>query len=267
MKTTLSLAALLLAAATPALRGQVSIVNGSATDAYQVSLSGTYVQDFDSLPNTAGSWDWDSDVTIPGWYGDWFAGISTNNATYNSIGLGNYGTIGAADRALGMIGATYFGLRLANATDLTITGLDVSFDGEQWVRSPNIPQVTDTLTFQYQIFDAGTGGLFTSSGWTTVEELAFTSPNASDTSYASFIDGNAAENRIADISHYISGLVIEPGQEVWLRWMGVSSPDNNHGLAIDNLRVSFTAIPEPAVVAALLGGLALILAIKRRQLD
>ena len=102
------------------------------------------------------------------------------------------------------------------------------------------------------------------AGWTTVEELNFTSINATDPTYAN-LDGNAEANRIADINHFISGLTIEPGQEVWLRWAGVDNPGYNHGLGIDNLRVSFATIPEPSVMVALMGTLTLAFATTRRR--
>lgn len=244
---------------------QISIVNGGATSATEVNRAGIYVQNFDSLPNTYGSQFWHSNVIIRGWYADYISGLAVfrGRPPHDTITLSSFGGIGDTDRSLGMMGAAYFGLRLANATDFTITGLDVTFDGEQWERAPNTPQRTDTLYFEYQIFESDAGQLF-GTGWTGVEELNFTSPNAIDTTYTS-LDGNAEANRIADIHHLISGLDIEPGQEVWLRWRGLNNPGNNHGLGIDNLRVSFIAIPEPSALAALLGTLALPLAATRRR--
>ena len=270
MKTTLSLIVLLMASPLSAvLRGQITIVNGSAANSSEIKSSGTYTQDFDSLASLGSSYHLESNVTLNGWYVDGFTGfLTTTRKAYDSLSLKNYGDtlngiITSPYRALGMIGATYFGLRFANATDLTITGLDVTFDGEQWERSQNNPQRSDTLHFQYQIFDANEGQLF-GTGWTTVEELNFTSVNAIDTTYV-YLDGNAEANRIADINHFISGLTIESGQEIWLRWMGIDNPGNNHGLGIDNLRVSFATIPEPSVMAALMGTLTLAFATARRR--
>jgi hypothetical protein len=263
MKTSFFTAFLTLAVVTPVLRGQISIVSAGASGAYQVNRSGHYSQDFSALVNTGNGSQWDSNVTIPGWYADRRAGVAVTLKGFDGITLINYGETASSDRALGMIGASYFGLRFANATDITITGLDVTFDGEQWERSPNNPQRPDTLYFEYQIFNANAGQLF-GTGWTGVEALNFTSVSFVDPTYA-FLDGNAEANRIADIEHFISGLSLAPGQEIWLRWRGFNNPGYNHGLAIDNLRVSFASIPEPSAVAALMGTAALIFTAGRRR--
>lgn len=270
MKLKISITTLIACSLTSLLHSQIIIVNGAASAPYQISLSDAYTQNFDSLANLGSNYHMESNVTLRGWYVDRTTGsiVVAPNA-YDSLTLQNYGemspfaVITSPDRAFGMIGATYFGLRFANATNLTITGLNVTYDGEQWVRSPNNPQRTDTLYFQYQVFDTNEGQLF-GTGWTGVEELNFTSPSAVDPLYA-FLDGNAEANRIADIHHLISGLEIAPGQEVWLRWAGIDNPGYNHGLAVDNLRVSFVAIPEPSTAAALIGTLALALATTHRR--
>jgi hypothetical protein len=142
----------------------------------------------------------------------------------------------------------------------------VDFDGEQWSRGANSPQVDYSLFFSYQIFSSGSGSISVSSGWTSVPELTFTSTNVALPSSSS-LDGNDPANRIADISSLITGIDLAPGEEIWLRWStkNLAYPQNYHTLTIDNLTVNFTAVPEPATYAAFLGAFGLLVAIHSRR--
>ncbi len=245
---------------------QIEIVE-SAANVNQTALSGVYTQDFDSLTGT-GSW-WTENSTLRGWYAtEETLGIGTGSGQgVSSIGYAG----GQGDRALGAKGGDgrteLFAVRFANATSLTLTGLSVSFDGEQWYRNPSITPRSSTLRFEYQIFDAGAGYEYKSTGWVSVPALDFISPNAALTTAAN-LDGNAPENRVRDIQALIEGVSIAPTQEIWLRWVsyGVALGVPVHGLGIDNLSVSFaTAIPEPAAFACLAGLGALGVGFSRRR--
>jgi hypothetical protein len=177
------------------------------------------------------------------------------------------------DRALGAKGGNgrteLFAVRFANATSLTLSGLSVAFDGEQWYRNPSITPRPSTLRFEYQVFEAGQGGAYADYhiGWVSVPALDFISPNAALTT-AENLDGNVPENSVRDIQALIDGVSIAPTQEIWIRWVSYSVPLGVpiHGLAIDNLSVSFAAaIPEPAAFAGLAGLGALGLALGRRR--
>jgi hypothetical protein len=51
---------------------------------------------------------------------------------------------------------------------------------------------------------------------------------------------------------------------LWLVWTDPNNPDNDHGLAIDNLQV--TAVPEPASLAMLaFGAVGIGAALRRRK--
>jgi len=231
-------------------------------------LSGVYTQNFDSLTGT-GSW-WTENITLRGWYAtEETLGISGGQFQ----GVTSIGSASGLDRALGAKGGDgrteLFAVRFANATSLTLTGLSVAFDGEQWYRNPSITPRSSTLRFEYQIFDAGQGGAYADYhvGWVPVPALDFISPNAALTT-AENLDGNAPENSVRDIQALIDGVSIAPTQEIWLRWVsyGVALGIPVHGQGIDNLSVSFiTVIPEPAAYTGLAGLGALGLTLSRRR--
>ncbi len=165
--------------------------------------------------------------------------------------------------ATGYTVSSAFGVRLVNNTGALVTDFSVSYIGEQWSRGENATQVSDSLAFSYQIFDAGTGSLAFSS-WISAANLDFISPDAG-LSTAANLDGNLSENQAA-VSGAITGSSLADGQELWIRWLatdGLSITD--HHLAIDNLTVTFGAIPEPAAFAAWLGASAALTAGLRRR--
>lgn len=239
----------------------------------QVSVtSGTYSQNFDGLTVTISSMPWTNNVTLPGWYAFKTTPTSSGPVTH----IGTTSKIGTAlalhgdtpDYALGSGnifsgGDVNFGIRLVNNTGSTVSGFSVSYVGEQWFRADNTVQVTDSLNFSYHIFDSGTGSII-AENWVNVPALDFTSPNASAKSEAT-LNGNAPENQVT-FSSWIAGVSLAEGQELWLRWTATDRASfNDHGLAIDNLVVTFGAIPEPAAYAALLGSLTLLAAGLRRR--
>jgi hypothetical protein len=164
---------------------------------------------------------------------------------------------------LGNTFSSGFGVRLVNNTGSFVTSFSVSYIGEQWSRGANASQATDKLTFSYQIFDSGTGSL-ASTGWISVSSLDFTSPNASISSVAN-LDGNLPENQTS-VFNSVTGISLAEGQELWLRWVAVDTLSfNDHHLAIDDLTVTFGAIPEPATSAVCIGiGAALLAGFRRR---
>ncbi len=230
----------------------IDIVASGASGSAQVNLSDTYTQNFDSLLSATGSGGapWVNNVTIPGWYST----QSSYNANFVGGGLGSYGT--GADRALGSI-ATNWELRFVNQSAQTISGFSVSFDAEQWYRAANSPQVATRLFFYYRIYAAtiseavevdSIGGI---NNWTGVPALWVAAPNLSQTS-AAFLDGNAIENN-AHVSASVQGITLAPGEKLWFKWVTGTPPGNPSALATDNVSVSFTAVPEPAVASAVFG--------------
>ena len=68
------------------------------------------------------------------------------------------------------------------------------------------------------------------------------------------LDGNASANRIA-ISSTFTGVTLNSGDEIMFRWSDPDETGNDMGLAIDDLTVTFSQVPEPSTTV--LGGLAL----------
>ena len=241
----------------------------------QISIDTTtpYTQNFDTLPfsTSAHVWasdppapDWEDNVTIPGWYGtgynrdndgtytmfisDGSTGGLSGSPTVTSFGLANN-----TERSLGMIrqnsGTGFFGVRFVNDSADTLTELAITFTAQQWRQG----SAAGSMNFSYNVGESLT---LTSSGYTTVPLLGFT---ALHTGSNAALNGNLEANSSV-LSHTITGLDINPGQEFWLRWSDSGTFQSQ--LAIDDLTVS--AIPEPGTLVLL--GIALgTLALFRRR--
>ncbi len=234
---------LLAVFATTAVQAQIEIVD-TAPGSNQISLSGTYMQDFDSLTGAGTLRPWTDNTTLPGWHStgeNIILGFGVAEGIYS---LGYAG--GQGDRALGAIGSPptlghLFAVSFQNLTASTLTSVSVTFDGEQWNRQAANPQRASSLLFAYQVFDAGTGVIYRydNTGWTFVPSLDFTSPNAT-LNAGSMLDGNAPQNSVRGINATINGLALAPGQELWLSWGSYAVPlgTPSHGLGIDNRKRS-----------------------------
>lgn len=231
---------------------QITIVSGPA-DADQMSLDGTYTQNFDALGSSSGTWS--DNLTLPGWYASLSnaTAVTPHTAYTASSGGGttstllySFGASGSSERALGATPSLgnflVIGLRLVNGTDDIIDALSVTYDGEQWRKNL---AASSTITFSYQIFAPGAGSLSTLTGWSDdVPGLTFTTPVANAGTGA--LDGNESTNRIAGISTVLNSLALQPDEELWLKWTVSKISGENIGLAIDN---AIIAIPEPGVLA------------------
>jgi len=182
----------------------------------------------------------------------------------------NFGTAGAADRAVGNIcttgnsgapgGDRGIQVELNNNTGSPITSLDIEYAGEQWRINQGTAEIQPERLMMYISPSNGAGYIYLGS------ILDFNAPQNSPT-YTK-LDGNLGANRIVLTSTVdlaaigYPGDAIAPGQDFYLTWHDWN--DNraiDHSLAIDD--VSITAIPEPASMALLaLGALALL---KRRK--
>jgi DNA/RNA endonuclease G (NUC1) len=202
-------------------------------------------ENFETLASTGTNVAWSDNATIPGWY----SSRAAYNAGTGSSGTGalySFGVAGvnaAADRSLGSIGSAsgtgtvYWAVKLTNNTGSTITSVDVSYVGEQWRNggsSSATPGVAQTAEFQYRVATAGsiTGANSPVTVWTDFDPLDFTSPVFGTVATAT-LDGNSPANRVAKASPISA--VINPGQELWLRWVDIDHPNNDHGLAVDDL--------------------------------
>ncbi len=208
-----------------------------------ISLSTPYFQDFNSLAVSGTNNPWIDGVTLEGWYStretyNASPGTSTTGALYS------FGSTGNSDRALGSIASNatssiLYGARFYNDTDTTLSSLSISYTGEQWRNGGNTTQ--QKLDFAYQI-DAPS---LTGGTWIDFDPLDFVGPIAS--SSAGALDGNNSANRV-QLSDTLTGFSLAPGQEIWLRWFDANDPGNDHGLAIDDLQVSSSALPGISII-------------------
>lgn len=216
-----------------------------------------YTQNFDTLANapSGGTTPWGDNSTIVGWYSSHsntpgsFSTyrISNNLSTENTGALYSYGAAASSDRALGStssgnasVGNLSYGVRFQNDTVNAITAITVSYTGEQWRNGGNAN--ANPLSFFYRvsssaITDADAANTAT---WIPVTVLDFISPTLGPAAAA--LDGNASANRIA-LSSALAGVTVGPGEEIFFRWLDVNDAGNDHGLAVDDLSISFTSGP------------------------
>lgn len=248
----LALAAALLASA----GAQAVVVLGSP--------AATYGTTFDNLSSTS----WTNNSTMPGWSllrGDTFATAAAVTSLVIGTGSSNtgavysFGAAAAADRALGSLGSNTTGahwylLGLSNGSAGAFDSFTLRYDGEQWRNGGNT--AAHSLVLEYG-FGASAAAVTT---W-TASGFNFTGPVASASSGA--IDGNST-GLVASIGGTIA-LDWQAGQTLWLRWKDANETGNDHGLGIDNLSLSVTAVPEPGTTALMLAGLGAVGFLARRR--
>jgi hypothetical protein len=215
---------------------------------------------------------WADNSTLSGWYAAKSASPNTianyiaNAGSLTTGSLYSYGAADSANRALGVLvsgtpGNIAFGVCFTNDIASAQSNILVSFIGEQWRNANTLAQ---TLTFSYRIgtslADADAAGNFV---WTLFPALDFNTPVTGGDAGA--LDGTAAANEVIFTNIPLAGIVVQAGQEIFLRWfLARPSSGSSHGVAIDNLSVSFQAIGNspPAItlpphnVAAGEGGVA-----------
>lgn len=262
-KTLLSTAILLAAAA-------------NAQAAISVDSVGfTYSQDFDSLTTSTTATPWANDSTLPGWslFISTLADAPTivaGNGGGNAGSFYSFGGTGSADRALGgtASGGAYFGSPASNAvagyiavaftnnSGGVLDGFTLGFNGEQWRNGGN-------TAAQNMVLEFGVGASFGTVGaWTAPAGLTWASPVVGSTGAA--VDGNTA-GLVSGLSASFTQLAWAPGDTLWLRWIERNDSGNDHGLAIDDLSFSVTAVPEPGALTLMLAGLAAVGFIARRR--
>lgn len=235
----------------------------------------TYTQNFDALATSGTANIWTNNSTLAGWSA--FLASNTAVSTYaagngsNTAGaIYSFGTGTASDRALGALGsggsywgspasgavAGYFALALLNGSALTFDSFTIGFSGEQW-RNGGV------ITAHTMVLEYGFGASFaTVAGWTAPGgNFNWTSPVA--TASAAAVGGNVA-GLVSGNGGTVS-TAWAPGQTLWVRWIERNDAGNDHGLAIDNLSFSVTAVPEPGTYALLLAGLGLVGFVARRR--
>jgi hypothetical protein len=226
-----------------------------------------YHQNFDTLATSGTANAWAENSTLLGWYaarqiGGVFTVYRGEAGAGNAGALYSFGTNGInviTDRAFGTAGSgtpgtQTFGVRLTNDTVFAQSNIIVSFTGEQWRNGGNAS--AQPLAFYYQVSAVGvsiqTADPTTNLVWTGFSGLNFVSPSVGTVAMA--LDGNNATNRIVFTNTVLNGVVVLPGQELFLRWLDLNDAGNDHGLAIDDLTVSFTNVIASATAASIISG-------------
>ena len=223
----------------------------------QVSLEpGTYSQNFDQLAGSGTANSWNDNQTLLGWYAEALNGFGgdyrASSGTSTAGDLYSFGT--DSDRSLGSLssgtpGDLAYGLRLRNTSASRLGNIQITYTGEQWRNNNNVN--AQTLEFSFQTgTDLTSPDVANSGSWTDLSTLSFTSPVTGDSATA--LDGNAPGNRL-ELTAVLSGVELDPGQELFLRWRDSNDAGNDHGLGIDDLTVSVSVVPEPS--SLVLGGL------------
>jgi endonuclease/exonuclease/phosphatase family metal-dependent hydrolase len=229
----------------------LAIISTHAVSAQVLMSAGTYTQNFDALASTGTANPWTDNVTLPGWYAATnLTSIKSGTVTLYNAGTGSstagalysFGDSGSTDRALGSLasgglGNLACGVRLTNDTAFAQTNFMVSYTGEQWrVANTN----TQTLAFAYQIGASLTNADAANvQSWTPFAALNFNSPTTNGTARA--LAGNDPTNQVIFTNVFLAGVVVQPGQELFLRWQDPDDASFDDALAIDNLTVSFQA--------------------------
>lgn len=236
----------------------------------------TYSETFDSLTTvTTPATAWVNDSTLPGWSlfistGAAAPTYAADNGGSNAGTFRSYGSTGSSDRALGGLAsaAAYFGappsgnvagwiaLALTNSSATAYDSFTLHFDGEQWRNGGNTS--AQTMSLQYG-FGASFGAV---SAWVAPGgSFDWASPVIGATAAA--VDGNVA-GKVGGVGGTVA-TSWAAGDTLWVRWIDNNDVGNDHGLAIDNLTLSVTAVPEPGSWSLMLAGLVALGFLARRR--
>ena len=236
----------------------------------------TYSQSFDSLTTSTVAAPWINDSTLPGWslFISTLAsapGITDDNGASNAGTFRGYGSTGSTDRALGgtASGGAYFGsppsgaiagwiaVALTNNTGAALDGFTLAYSGEQWRNGGN-------TSAQSMVLEFGLGASLGTVGTWTAPGGAFSWASPVTGATAAAVDGNAA-GWVPGLGGTVGGMEWATGQTLWIRWVERNDPSNDHGLAIDDLSLTVSAVPEPSALALMLAGLAAVGFVARRR--
>lgn len=266
-----SLPALRLLLALSALTATGSILTG------QISyVSGTYTQDFNTLPVAtvllAIPVPVGTQVGVPaptlenpaavllGWSAAKTIGSGTTAAAdfiaddgaRNSGALRSAGTGASTERALGALASgsnrLAFGVEFVNNTGGTLTSVTVSFTSEFWRSSTSVQNI---MAFGYAV----SGGAVTSANYLTDTTMIAFSPldvvGPLSVATNGALDGNLVANQVP-VSATLTGISVPNGSSIYLRWNDLNDEGNDSLLAIDDF--SFSAFVDSGSDLSIGGG-------------
>jgi|GEM_PF-6816349 hypothetical protein len=135
-------------------------------------------------------------------------------------------------------------------------------DGRRAARSA--PAQT-TLVTEYRVTDAD-ASFHELDSWSLINGSSYTTPQSgTGTGSTASIDGKDPANIVSFSNLLVEGLHVATGQSLWIRWFDVNNQGAEHGIGLDELVFSATAIPKPGTTAALAGLGTLAFALLRRR--
>ncbi|MBX7158145.1 MAG: hypothetical protein K1X66_07150 [Verrucomicrobiae bacterium] len=208
------------------------------TDVAQV-----YNENFTVL--TPANTPWVDNFSLPGWYlvqeTNNINALLVNDGSTSIPNIYNFGINADANRSLGALSvpnqSAFWGLHFSNATDLVINKINLSYVGKQWRRG----EMAGIQKLQFFFRKGGTNFLADTNNldWTAQPIFDFISPQTNF--FSAILNGNSPTNQTF-ISNSITSIIIAPGEEFWFRWFFPSVVQFGHGLAIDDISVSFSGI-------------------------
>lgn len=232
---------MLLAGLATKSNAQVSITAGSLN----------YTQDFNTLENGSAT----NYTTLPNGWALHERGTNANgqyrtgNGSANTGDTYSFGAASATERGLGGVASnglqSTFGVKFVNNSGATITGLNISFKGEQWRVGGGTS--TDTLAFAYSTVATAVSDTIPAN-WTNVTSLNFNSLVTATAGAA--LDGNAAANNTTKTGTIAVSIPV--GGSIILKWSDINVAGNDDGLGIDDLNITFTTGSAPVTTHILL---------------
>lgn len=212
-----------------------------------------YTQDFNTLENGSAS----NYTTLPNGWAIHESRANANNQYRAGTGSSNagdtysFGAASSTERALGGVASgnlsTSFGVKFTNNTGATITGLNITYKGEQWRDA--LVAGRDTLSFVYSTVATSVADTIPAN-WTSNAALTFVSLADGTTGGTSALDGNAAANSATKTGTLAVSIPV--GGSIILKWIDLKVADANDGLAVDDLSVTFTTGSTPVTTHILL---------------
>jgi len=240
----------------------------------QVIFSGSPLSEtFDTLASSGTANPWANNSTLTGWnIATTLSSITTyrsDNGSDTNGGMHSYGATGTSERAMGFIAsnayaasgskAIFFGAQVVNNASGAVDSFTLQYNGEQWRQNGN--QNAQKLIFEYSLNATSINDV--AATWVAVTSLDFTGPVVGSSGAA--IDGNTT-GRVAVNSGAIAENLASNwnvGNSLWIRWTDTNDSSNDHGLAIDDVRLSANVVPEPFSMIAGLGAAAAL--VRRRK--
>jgi hypothetical protein len=222
-----------------------------------MTTSGSHTQNFNSLTTSTTASAWSDNSTVANWYSQRTGTGTTIQADAGSTTAGtlySYGASGNTERAIGSIGSSNaaagsfsHGVLLRNTSGTTMSNIKVSYTLEQWRNGNN--STPNTITFWYKISTSTISALNPNSNgtWTQVTALSLSSPI--NTGAAAALDGNLPANRVTATNVTIPSLSLANNSFIMLKWEDPDHTGTDHGLAIDDVTVTWT-ISSPSTISA-----------------